>query len=1021
MKKILLLLLLFSACTYNYAQTPDIKFDHIGIKEGLPEAQVSNILQDAEGYIWMGTQNGLVRYDGYNYKVYQLGSDKQKRQLNTSASSIFESLNKVIWVSTLYNGLFLYDRKSDTFQQFVYPKQLRYIKIDAEDNSKNIWGRYFEGKILGQDGLGIVKFNTVTGTFELFNSNAKGVDHINGIKFNQVYKTKDGTIWIATNNGLYRYAGEGKGFKGYFTTNDTTKALCFNPIYEAPSEPGVLWANTFHGDNINLKLARFDYRHNTLKNYLPGKKPGELMNADIYSIYEDKKNQLWLGLDSGIAKLDRKTGLFTNYLKKDTAKNSLSDIVETPKGNFWLSSALGLVYFNTASGEFKLYSGADAPGYINVKTIDNTGQLWIGAFGVYKTNYLKSAFHILKNIPGKATGYPGGGSTIAPADSGNYWAFVASSIYKWKPATGEFKKIINTNINNHDCHSICQGDKGVVYLATTNGLRAYNTLTKKEEVLTNTPVDTGFIKKAALLMVYRDHNGTIWFGSYQQGISSFDPKTKKLTRYPYKFGNSLGDDHNDGKLDDNIVLSIYEDKENTLWVGTNNGGLNKFHRATGKFYSYHSKKNQNLFCVTDIHEDASGRMWAGTYLNGLFEFDKKTGNIIKNINEGSGLLHNEVLAINEDTTGHLLLLTERGITRYDPATGKIQNFSVGTILPGEDILANVFEGAPRFASNSVAFSLNDGVVEFNPQALAPNTTVPIVHITGITYSDPLSGPSATTIIPYGINTLELAHNQNRIQFDYIGLHYDDPSQNKYAYKLDGYDNDWVQAGTVRTVTYTNLSPGTYTFHVRASNADGIWNNTGAGITIIIHTSQWMRWWAWLIYIVLFAAAIYGFIAYRSRALKRENQILEEKINLRTQQLSHANKELSEQQEEITTQRDRLAETVNELKTTQSQLIQSEKLASLGELTAGIAHEIQNPLNFVNNFSEVSMELAVELKAELAEGNAQEANALADDIEKNLEKIIHHGKRADGIVKNMLQHSRNNSGEKEPTDINYLAD
>ena len=594
MKKLLLLLLLFSACIYSYAQTPDIKFDHIGIKEGLPEAQVRNILQDAEGYIWMGTQNGLVRYDGYNYKVYQLGSDKQKRQLNTSASSIFESPDKVIWVSTLYNGLFRYDRNDDTFQQFVYPKQLRYIKIDAEDNSKNIWGRYFEGKILGQDGLGIIKFNTVTGTFELFNSNAKGVDHINGIKFNQVYKTKDGTIWIATNNGLYRYAGEGKGFKGYFTTNDTAKALAFDPIYEAPSEPGVLWANTFHGDNINLKLARFDYRTNTVKNYFPGKKPGELMNADIFSIYEDKKKQLWLGLDSGIAKLDRKTGLFTNYLKKDTAKNSFSDIVETPKGNFWLSGTLGLVYFNTTSGEFKLYSGADAPGYIYVKTIDNTGQLWIGAFGVYKTNYLKSAFHILKNIPGKATGYPGGGSTIAPADSGNYWAFVASSIYKWKPATGEFKKIINTNINNHNCYSICQGDKGVVYLATSNGLRAYNTLTKKEEVLTNTPVDTGFIKKAVLLVVYRDHNGTIWLGSYQQGISSFDPKTKKLTRYPYKVGNGLGDDHNDGKLDDNIVLSIYEDKENTLWVGTNNGGLNKFDRATGKFFSYHSKKKSEF-------------------------------------------------------------------------------------------------------------------------------------------------------------------------------------------------------------------------------------------------------------------------------------------------------------------------------------------------------------------------------------------------------------------------------------------
>jgi signal transduction histidine kinase len=428
-----------------------------------------------------------------------------------------------------------------------------------------------------------------------------------------------------------------------------------------------------------------------------------------------------------------------------------------------------------------------------------------------------------------------------------------------------------------------------------------------------------------------------------------------------------------------------------------------------------------MFCVISICKGDSGRVWVGTYLNGLFEFDPKSGNIIRHLDEHSGLLHDQVQSISKDAAGNLWMVFERGISRYSPKTGAIQNFKAVTILPGENMDATQGLEQSRSGNDRVVFSLDDGIAMFDPKALDANTNPPVVHIEGVTYSNPISDESARTIVPYGINSLNLAYNQNRIKFDYIALHFDDPSQNRYAYKLEGYDKDWIQAGTQRSVTYTNLSPGTYTFRVRACNSDGVWNNKGDSITITIHTSLWMRWWAWLIYIVLFAAAIYAFIAYRSRALKRENQELEEKISERTQQLSNANKELSEQQEEIITQRDRLSETVDELKTTQQQLIQSEKLASLGELTAGIAHEIQNPLNFVNNFSEINMELIDEMREELNKGEKDEVIALSEDIKQNLDKIRHHGKRADAIVKNMLQHSRNNSSQREPTDINALAD
>jgi signal transduction histidine kinase len=202
------------------------------------------------------------------------------------------------------------------------------------------------------------------------------------------------------------------------------------------------------------------------------------------------------------------------------------------------------------------------------------------------------------------------------------------------------------------------------------------------------------------------------------------------------------------------------------------------------------------------------------------------------------------------------------------------------------------------------------------------------------------------------------------------------------------------------VTYTNLAPGTYTFHVKAANSDGVWSTKNDSVTIVIASPWWFTWWAYVIYAILLVTAIWSLAAYRSRSLKRENVILEEKVTHRTTQLTKS---------------------LDELKTTQSQLVQSEKMASLGELTAGIAHEIQNPLNFVNNFSEVSMELIEEMEEEMAKGDTEEAKAIATDIRQNLEKINYHGKRADGIVKGMLQHSRAGNNIKEATNINVLAD
>jgi signal transduction histidine kinase len=249
--------------------------------------------------------------------------------------------------------------------------------------------------------------------------------------------------------------------------------------------------------------------------------------------------------------------------------------------------------------------------------------------------------------------------------------------------------------------------------------------------------------------------------------------------------------------------------------------------------------------------------------------------------------------------------------------------------------------------------------------------------------------------------IELSHWQKNISFDFVGLHFLRPEDNLYSWKLENYDTKWSTPSKERRAAYTNLSPGTYTFRVKASNADGVWNEESTSLEIVVLPPWWQTWWAYLMYGLVLLFITHRFHLYQ----KQKTQRIEREKS---------------QQKEIE-QAKEIEKAYTDLKSAQAQLIQSEKMASLGELTAGIAHEIQNPLNFVNNFAEVSNELIDEMNEELEKGDLEEVKAISLDIKQNLEKINHHGKRADTIVKGMLEHSRTNSKEKTLTDLNALAD
>ena len=261
---------------------------------------------------------------------------------------------------------------------------------------------------------------------------------------------------------------------------------------------------------------------------------------------------------------------------------------------------------------------------------------------------------------------------------------------------------------------------------------------------------------------------------------------------------------------------------------------------------------------------------------------------------------------------------------------------------------------------------------------------------------------------YETKNLTLNYDENDIELDYFASNYVDPQKNQYAYKLENYEDEWRYVGNQRSAIYPNLPPGDYVFHLKASNNNEVWNEVGVELNIKIFPPWWQTWWAYTLYVLF----VFGFL-YSLR--KYELNHRKEKENKRLLQLENdrKTKELAQAKE--------IEKAYTELKATQAQLIHSEKMASLGELTAGIAHEIKNPLNFINNFSEISTELLDELNAELRNNNNEGAIGIAEDLKQNLEKINQHGKRADSIVKGMLMHSRGTSGEKVLTNINDLLD
>ncbi|HYE58000.1 MAG TPA: ATP-binding protein, partial [Rhodothermales bacterium] len=502
--------------------------------------------------------------------------------------------------------------------------------------------------------------------------------------------------------------------------------------------------------------------------------------------------------------------------------------------------------------------------------------------------------------------------------------------------------------------------------------------------------------------VYRDPTGILWLAMSNVGLLRFDPATGASHQYPVRRSPRAG---LSDSLDNGTAYAPVMDRDGMLWVGTSLGGLNRLDPRTGQFRSYFDRA-MGIRTPGVILEDRKGRLWFGTYRNGLFMLDRRTGRNTR-YTTAQGLAHDFVAGIVEDEAGFLWLNTGGGVSRFDPERRTFRTFGPRDGVPSV--------GNPHAAlgtrSGRIFFSGSNGILVFDPRALSETAAPLMLALETASFRFP-SGQDSTRYL-YD-RQVDVSHDATDVMFTFNGLDYVRPDAVRYQYRLyDGDEPDgvpWTEGGALGLARYTSIPPGRYRFEVRAASADGHWS-APQRVRLVVHPPWWQTGWAYALYALAVAGLLALLVqAVRHRARQRERE------RLREERERAKDRELAQAKE--------IEKAYTQLKATQQQLIQQEKLASLGALTAGIAHEIKNPLNFVNNFAQLSRELVEEIKSERGEKPELRVADVEDvlmDLADNVARIEEHGRRADGIVKNMLMHARSGSGRREPTPLNALVE
>lgn len=952
------------------SEAPALRFEKLGTEDGLAQGDVSSIMQDKRGFIWMGTQSGLHRYDGHEFKVFASHPFDSTSLSSSSINSVYEASNGDLWVTT--------------------------------------------------DG-GLNRLNPTTGKAVHYKNDPADSTSISTNDAKKVFESSNGDLWVCTDGfGLNRMRkGEDGIFIKYLHDPEDANSIGANWALDIGEDhDGYIWVGTAHG------LSRIDPKTDSIVTYMHFRGhttvAGDSVIIIALHIPSNNKKIMWLATGHGLVRFTCETGKYQRFLIEPTEsvgnfKNLFKDIAPDPNDPnvLWLASLEGIARFDMRTQQFTRYrhdpkdKNSVSSNFIFTLFVDRSGMMWAGTTiqGVNKFNPGAVNFNHIKSDPDNPSSLaPGFVWGIHEDKEGSLWVATVGNPHYLTQFNARSEEITRYQHDPSNSNTLLpqrfnvfvEDDQGGFWVGGSGGLNLFDRTTGKVKRFLREPglKNRGRNNIRALALVPGDPN-KLWVGS-GGGLDLLDTRTGVYTNVSLA-GDSTQQNRN--------VWSLLQDSQGSLWIGSALGLMKMNSSGVVSLISVHNPKDIKTISDNRIlsmleRNKEPGILWLANTEWGLDRLDTRTG-LITHISKEDGLPNNTVYGILEDDQGTLWMSTNNGIANYNPDTKQVRNYGLSDGLLALEYNAFAFS---KGKNGRMYFGNAEGVTAFTPALLRKNARPPQVVITDVklfnrSITAGVDAPYLRSSSPEDKLTLE--YDQNELTIEYVALHFGNAEKNRYAYQLEGFDENWVDAGTKRTATYTNLPPGEFIFKVKAANSDGVWNEQGVSFILRVLPPWYRTWWAYALLGFLLIGGIFAIDRIqRQRLLQKEREL--------TQQ-----RELKQAKE--------IEKAYTELKATQSQLIQSEKMASLGELTAGIAHEIQNPLNFVNNFSEVNSELIAEMKAELSKGNIDEAKNIANDIDENEKKIIFHGKRADGIVKGMLQHSRSSSGVKELTDINALAD
>lgn len=817
---------IFLSCLFlsNNCIGQELNFKRLTINEGLSQNTAFCILQDKTGFIWVGTEDGLNKYDGYDFTIYKHDNNNRSSLSNSQVNALCEDPQENLWVGTS-KGLNLFDRDSESFSV----KSNDFVTILLYDSRGNLWIGTFEG---------LKRYDYATKrliTYMLTGNSTNG-----GNKIQTIFEDQHKMLWISIGNDLRYFDPARKKFLPLPEGIQSNTALRKSNVRVIKQDGyGNYWFGT-----ESSGLYKFNPLNNTVTNYLHKTDNENSLPVNVVrSLFSYAKDQLWIGTRDGLSVLNPQTGNFTNYRynpydPKTLSHNSIRDIVKDRAGNMWIGTyAGGLNLFSSGSNNFS-YIGEQAgkkPGLSHrvVSSIlkADDAALWIGTEGgglnyvdrkrgIYKSYVINSR---QQNIV----------KSLAKDKNGNLWIGNYDGLSYLNISTGQLTSYEITENDakpeNKQVYALAPDDDGVWLGTDGRGLK-FRGNNGKLTTYVNNPKNKQSVSGNIIITLLKDPNGNLWIGT-ETGLSYFDKQKNTFKQF-------LNQPENPYSLSHNTVLALFSDHQQRLWIGTEGGGLNLFDKASGKFYNINNKYGLANSVIHGIREDKAGDIWVSTN-KGLSKI------ILKNLK----------LPIKPEMVQ---------IMNYTVADGLQSNqFASGAAGTGDD--------------GELLFGGINGVTTFFPDKIIRNDFKPKVVITDfLIKNNPVTINGDHSPLKKAIgetDKITLTHDQAFITFKFAALNFVNPEKNQYAYKLDGfYDDDWHFVGNQRTATYTNLDAGQYTFMIKAANNDGVWNNEVKILKITVLPPWWETWWAYLIYASIIGMLLYAFYYYSVKTGKLKNDL-----------------------------------------------------------------------------------------------------------------------------------------------------